>query len=103
MDIVAEKWATFSQSQEDCLLTVISKWAADGACSEVLQGFLLEMYKTSAELSRKYYLHSILLMLNTQVVEQGVISYDAPEVCFQPSEEGIEEDRSCYENFLSEI
>ena len=101
MDIVAEKWAIFSQSQEECLLTIISKWAADGACSEVLQGFLLEMYKTSAELSRKYYLHSILLMLNTQVVELGVISYDAPEVCFQPSEEGIEEDRSCYENFLS--
>ncbi|WMC91298.1 ATP-binding protein [Kineothrix sp. MB12-C1] len=101
MDIIAESWAAFSLNQEECLLIVIARWASDGICTESLRGILQNMYDACAELSRKYYLHSILLHLNLEEVYSEVISYNAPTINHTLPTSGIVEDDSYYERFLS--
>ena len=103
MDIIVERWACLSQNQEECLLIVIAKWAVSGVCSEGLGLFLRDMYVNCAELTRKYYLHSILLKLQDPSVQSDVILFDAPLNGYKLPNDGIAETMSCYENFLSAV
>ena len=100
MSIMQEKWPFFSQSQEECLLPVITKWAADGICTPELHAFLLESYEVCSELSRKCYLHSILLKLHEPSVESNTISNTAPAISLELPHYGFADRRTCYENFL---
>ncbi len=101
MDIIAGVWDTFSQNQEECLLIIIARWASDGICAESLCSILQNMYDACTELSRKYYLHSILLHLNSEGVNPEVISYNAPAINYTPSTIGMVDDDSYYERFFS--
>lgn len=101
MDIIAGSWAAFSQNQEECLLIIISRWASDGICTERLFNILQNMYDACTELSRKYYLHSILLHLNLEGIDPEVISYNAPAINHTLPTSGIVEDDSYYERFFS--
>ena len=103
MNVIIEKWSCFSQTQEECLLTIIAKWSVEGICSNELHSFLLDMYNACSELSMKYYLHSILLKLHEPSIKANEISYTAPASDYILSQEGIAGYESCYENFLSLI
>lgn len=103
MSVIIEKWSCFSQTQEECLLTIIAKWSVEGICSNELHSFLLDMYNACSELSKKYYLHSILLKLHEPSIKANEIFYTAPASDFILSQEGIADYESCYENFLSLI
>lgn len=101
MYIVTGQWTAFSQNQEECLLTVIARWATDCICPKELHDFLLDMYNNCSELSRKYYLHSILLKFKEPSVEVGIVSCDAPASCYGVSEDSIADEDNCFEGFLS--
>lgn len=101
IDIIGESWAAFSQTQEECLLIIIARWASDGICAESLRTKLQNMYDACAELSRKYYLHSILIHLNSEWLDPEAISYNALAINHTLSTSGIVEDNSYYERFLS--
>ena len=103
MHIVTDQWSVFSQVQEECLLTVIAKWASDGICPRELHDLLLCMYNNCSELTKKYYLHSILLRLQEPSVEVGVVSYTAPSICYECGENSIADEDNCHRNFLSLI
>ena len=103
LDIIVEKWTSLSQNQEECLLVVFTKWAVDGACTDTMHRFVRSMYDNCAELTRKYYLHSILLKLQDPEIEAQTITFDAPSNGYELPCEGIVETRSCYQNFLSAI
>lgn len=101
MHIIIEQWLIFSQNQQDYLLTIIVKWATDGICSKELHDFLLDMYRTCSELTRKYYLHSILLRLREPSIEVGVVSCTAPATNYEFTADGFADEDNCYFNFLS--
>lgn len=101
LSILPEQWVCFSQNQEECLLTVIARWASEGICPKKLHNFLLDMYNNCSELSRKYYLHSILLTLKESGVDAGAVSCTAPAISYEFFEDGIADEDNCYRNFLS--
>lgn len=103
MSLITERWSTLSKNQEECLLIVISKWAIEGICSNELHGFLLNVYNSCSELSKKYYLHSILIKLHEPSVGANVVSCTASVKEPLLPQEGIADDESCYENFISLI
>lgn len=100
MKKISENWSILSQNQEECLLIVIAKWAAKEICSDELHIFIRDMYTNCSELTRKYYLHSILLKLKDTNVQQDIIIFDAPAKEYQLPDDGVEEYESCFENFL---
>lgn len=85
------------------MLTVISKWAIKGICSNELHSFPLDMYNSCSELSKKYYLHSILLKLHEPSIGANAVSCTASVQEYLLPQEGIADNESCYENFLSLI
>lgn len=101
MHIVTEQWTTFSQAQVECLLIAIARWATDGICSQELKGLLLDLYNNCSELSRKYYLHSILLQLGEPGVEPDRVICSAPAIRYGFSEESIAVVDNCFRGFLS--
>ena len=101
MHIITEQWSSFSQNQEECLLVVITRWANGGICSKELHEFLMDMYSSCSELTRKYYLHSVLLQLKDPHVEVGVVQCTAPPISFEFPADGFAEEDNCYRNFLS--
>lgn len=101
MNIIIEQWTSLSQNQQECLLVVIARWAVDGKCTDAMRRFVRDMYDNCAELTRKYYLHSILLKLQEPDIQSQTITFDAPTNGYELPHDGIEERRSCYENFLS--
>lgn len=103
MSVIAEQWLKYSQIQEECLLIVIARWAAEGACSKEMNDFLLNMYNACSELSRKYYLHSILLKTGDPSVDVNTISCTAPASSYTLPQDGVFDNKSCYENFLSMV
>ena len=103
MNVIIECWSRLSQIQMECSLIVIARWAADGICSGVLKSFLLTLYNDCAELSQKYYLHSILLKLNDPNISINIISYTAPVNSYTLPQDGIPDYGSYYERFLSVV
>lgn len=103
MNVIIECWSRLSQIQMECSLIVIARWAADGICSEALKSFLLTLYNDCAELSQKYYLHSILLKLNDPNISINIISYAAPVNSYTLPQDGIADYGSYYERFLSVV
>ena len=65
--------------------------------------FVRDMYDNCAELTRKYYLHSILLKLQDPDIQSQTITFNAPMNGYKLPHDGIAERKSCYENFLSAI
>lgn len=103
MNAIIEHWSSLSQIQEECLLIVITRWAADGICSGELKSFLLRLYNDCAELSKKYYLHSILLRLGDPNVGINIISFTAPVKSYTLPQDGIVDCRCYYDRFLSVV
>ena len=103
MHIITEQWGTFSQNQEECLLTVMARWAADGVCTKEVHDLLLNLYNKCFELRRKYYLHSILLRLKEASVEVGRVSYTAPAICYEFSEDSFADEDNYFRGFVSLI
>ena len=103
LPIIMERWATFSDVQKECLLIVAVKWSAEGICPNELHGFLLNMYNNCSELSRKYFLHSILMRLQDPSVQAGVVSCTAPDISYRIPEEGVADKENIYRYFLSLI
>lgn len=101
MRIITEQWATFSQNQEECLLTVMARWAADGVCTKEVHDLLLDLYNKCFELRRKYYLHSILLRLKEPSVEVGRVSCTAPAICYEFSEDSFADEDNYFRGFVS--
>jgi len=101
--VIIEQWSVFSQNQEECLLTVIARWAAEGICLKELHDFLLDMYNNCSDLPKKYFLHSILLKLKEPSVEVGTVSCTAPAINYEIPEDGITDEDNCYRNFFSLI
>lgn len=100
MHMASEQWSTYSLSQEKCLLIVIARWASDGVCSEELQHVLLDLYNNCSELSKKYFLHSIILRLKETGVEVGIVSCTAPAIPHEFSEDSIADEDNCFAGFL---
>lgn len=103
MHIITDQWGTFSQNQEECLLTVIARWAADGVCTKEVHGLLLDLYNKCFELRRKYYLHSILLRLKEPSVEVGRVLCTAPAICYEFSEDTFADEDNYFRGFVSQI
>lgn len=103
MDIIIGLWTSLSQNQQECLLVVLTRWAVDGKCSDAMHRFVRDMYDDCAELTRKYYLHSILLKLQDPDIQSQTITFNASINGYELPHDGIEERKSCYENFLSAI
>lgn len=103
MHIITEQWETFSQNQEECLLTVMARWTADGVCTKEAHGLLLDLYNKCLELRRKYYLHSILLQLKEPSVEVGRVSCTAPAICYEFSEDSFADEDNYFRGFVSLI
>lgn len=103
MHIIIEQWPSFSQNQEECLLIIFARWASDGVCSKELHDFILDMYSRCSNLSRKYYLHSVLLQLRETSVEVDVVSCTAPAITYEISTDGFADEDNCYRSFLSLI
>lgn len=101
MHIITERWSIFSQNQKEWLLVVITRWATEGICTKEFREFLLDLYRNCSELSRKYYLHSILLKLNEPSVEMGAVVCTAPAINYEYPKDGIADEVNCYTNFLS--
>ena len=101
MRIITEQWVKFSQNQEECLLTVIAKWATDGICPKELHDVLLDLYNNCSELRRKYYLHSILLRLKEPGVEIGVVLCDAPAISYEYSEDSFADADNYFKGLIS--
>ena len=101
MRIITEQWVTFSQNQEECLLTVIARWAVDGVCTKEVHAFLLDLYNKCFELRRKYYLHSILLRLKEHSVEVGRVSCAAPAVFYEFSEDSFADEDNYFRGLVS--
>ena len=101
MRIITEQWVKFSQNQEECLLTVIARWAVDGVCTQEVCGFLLDLYNKCFELRRKYYLHSILLRLKEPSVEAGRVSCTAPAIFYEFSEDSFADDDNYFRGLVS--
>lgn len=103
MDIIIGLWTSLSQNQQECLLVVLTRWAVDGKCTDAMHRFVRDMYDNCAELTRKYYLHSILLKLQDPDIQSQTITFNAPMNGYKLPHDGIAERKSCYENFLSAI
>lgn len=101
LPIVTEQWTSFSDAQQECLLISFVRWAAEGICPKELHDFLLNMYNDCSELSKKYFLHSVLLRLQDPNVKAGAISCTAPAISYEISEDGIADEDNYYKNFLS--
>lgn len=97
------QWSTFSWSQQECLLLVITRWTSDGICSNVLYDFLMVLYNSCSVLSRKYYIHSLLLRLKIPNIEAGIVSCSAPAICHVISEDSIAVEKYSLGGFLSLI
>lgn len=100
-DIIIGRWTSLSQNQQECLLVVLARWAVDGKCTDAMRRFVRDMYDNCAELTRKYYLHSILLKLQDPDIQSQTITFNAPINGYELPHDGIAEKKSCYENFLS--
>jgi hypothetical protein len=100
---IIEQWTSFSDTQEECLLMAFVRWSAEGICPKELHDFLLNIYNNCSELSRKYYLHSVLLRLYEPSVEADAVSCKAPAISYEIPEDGIADKDNCYRNFLSLI
>lgn len=98
---IVSKWPILTQLQQECLLPVVAKWAVDKNNCEVLCQFVQETYDSCDELVKKYYLHSILLLLNCRDVAPDRMTYSAPWREYKLPTEGFEEKESYYERFLS--
>jgi len=100
---IAKLWEALSKAQEECLLIVLAKWAAEGTWPKELCGFVMNIYNKCSELPSKYYLHSILLKLEAPVIEVDTISYTAPAIRIELSENDVAVEKNCYSSFLSLI
>lgn len=103
MDILSDSWENLSQIQQENILLVAARWASEGICTKKLVYRLKIVYRDSADLYTKYYVHSILLSLSDADVLPQKISYDAAPVSYTLPKEGAEDSESYYENFLSLI
>ena len=103
MHILSDQWQNFSEYQQDYLLTVVTKWAADGICSKEMHDCLLNLYNRCFELRRKYYLHSILLRLKEPSVEVGRVLCTAPAISYEVSEDSIADEDNYFRGFISLI
>ena len=99
----SERHTQFSDIQEECLLFAVVRWSAEGICTKELREFLLNMYNNCSELSKKYFLHSVLLRLQEHSVKASVVSCTAPDISYRIPEEGVAEKENSYRNFLSLI
>ena len=103
MEIITQKWPSLSQNQEEFLLAIFAKWATDGACAEPIRRFIRDMYDNCAELTKKYYLHSILLKLRDSGINEQAITFDAPFNGYELPCDGGEKTESYYQEFLLTI
>lgn len=99
IDVIVDKWQDLTRNQEKWLMMVIARWVVDRLCTKKLKMHLEKLYSECIELSKKYYLHSILINLDPK--NYDTISYEAPGNEFQLPKTGETDSDSCYENFLS--
>lgn len=101
VDVIAKQWTLFSEVQENCLLTVIAKWATEGNCTDGLRHVLTDMYINCSELPKKYYLHSILLKLKEPGAEIGSVPCTAPAFIYEHSGSVDDDQGNYYSSFLA--
>ena len=77
MEAIPAIWGSLSAIQEEFLLLIIARWAAEGRCSKDICDMLLAAYTACNELSHKYLMHSILLNLRIPGVETNALTYCA--------------------------
>ncbi|WP_407309835.1 hypothetical protein [Desulfosporosinus sp. SB140] len=99
--IISTEWSRFSEVQKDCLLLIITRWVYDGVDLSKLYDTLAEEYTACNLLSRKYYLHSLLLLMNKRKIDRNSVccSAESPDCALPIS--GYSDKSSIYENFLS--
>ena len=103
MDVIALEWSQFSDMQKDCLLLVIVCWIYDGADIKKLQDVLFKEYNNCDLLSRKYYLHSILLLMNLGKIDKDIVCFSAESFEYSLPQYGYGDKAGGYENYLSLI
>ncbi len=101
--LIPKQWTLFSQSQEECLLIVIARWVSDGIYQKELQDLLMDLYSNCSELSKKYYLHSIILRIKDTDIEAGIVSCTAPAISYKFSKDSIADEDNYFRGFLSMV
>lgn len=99
IDAVVDKWQNYSRNQKKWLMIIISRWVIDNLCSEKLRKHLEKIYSECIELSEKYYLHSVLIRLDTD--RYNCITYEASGNELQFPTTGATANDSYYENFIN--
>lgn len=99
-DKIALEWFNLSDIQKDCLLLIITRWVHDNIPLNNLQDILIKEYEECNLLSRKYYLHSILLYTGLLNVEPDSISCEAEIQNYYLPQSGTRDNGSLYEGFL---
>lgn len=101
--IIAQNWFTLSEFQKEMVSIVVIKWAIDGVDLTELCNTLIIDYDSCNLLSKKYYLHSLLCLLNVKGMDSDKISCDADSDEYTLPTNGYIIKDGMYENFLVEV
>ena len=99
-ELIVKKWSEFSEVQKDSLLFIIPCWFYQKVDISILFELLKNEYYNCNYLYRKYYIHSLLLMLG--LTEDVSISYSSDAPCYELPSSGEIGESTFHSLFLHE-